>query len=123
MDEAEKLKNPNTRDRLWLMLIDDFSRFGKKDLQAIKALLAGENTTILGKWLSLNYRGGLPCVILCNSELQFKELYDDPEIFTQCKFIDLPKGVYLGPPGTKSAIATDFDLIPNAVSFADNEDA
>jgi hypothetical protein len=112
-EEADKLKQG--AERIWLILIDDFSKFSAPELQAIKALLVGEATTILGKWLSYNYHGGVPCVILCNSREQFQSLYEDPDIYSQCKFINLPPSVYLGPPGTRLKLTTEFDNIQNAL--------
>jgi hypothetical protein len=47
-EEADKLKQG--AERIWLILLDDFSKLSAPELQATKALLVGEATTILGKW-------------------------------------------------------------------------
>ncbi|RYE21417.1 MAG: hypothetical protein EOP45_09600 [Sphingobacteriaceae bacterium] len=110
--EALKLKSAS------LILIDDFcfqtQSSHHEDLQAIKALVATEKTTIMGKWLAECYEGGLPCVILLNDEQQFQKFLQDTDMSSQCRFINL-KNIYIGPPGTQQSNQLSIKNVPNAL--------
>lgn len=97
----------------WLLLIEDFTFKENTDLQMLKAIVSGEPTVIEGKWLSLLYQGGIPCVILCNDADFYWYLYDSPDFHSQCQFIDLGDQFWLGPPHFSSPLP-DFGLVPNA---------
>lgn len=88
----------------WLILIDDY-HYNPNDLQMMKALLVGEKTAVMGKWLAKKYYGGIPCIVLCNEDEFYLPLREIPEFRSQCKFIDL-KNLYIGPAGTEETKKT-----------------
>lgn len=92
---AEQWRNLN---EAWLILIDDFKYSEQKHLEIFKALLAGEETIIEGKWLAKPYPGGIPCVLLCNDVKQFRYFKTNPYFSSdQCHFINL-NDYFIGPP-------------------------
>lgn len=107
----------------WLMLLEDFNYQENLDMQVLKALVAGETTVLEGKWLSLIYEGGVPCVILCNEEKLYWYLYTNSNFNTQCKFIDLGDHLFIGPPECQkqSANMMSTTTIPHA-NFPSIED-
>lgn len=82
----------------WLTTFDDF-RYTPDNYELLKAMFAGEATTVEGKWLQQFIDDGEmpPACVLTNDPEFFMALQKDENMASQCKFIDL-RSLYVGPP-------------------------
>ncbi len=84
-----------------LLILDDINHYKEDNKESWKRLMVGQTTNINDKYTNIHWTYEIPCILVTNNKNLFTNMLMDLEFKTVCNFFSIPKGTYIGPPGTE----------------------